>query len=81
MLKLDADFFGKIFINDTLSFNNLYDYMKCLYIIEPLKQCHVIILQKLIASILQKATFKLHDVCTYRSGDNKHMIIAEKNVM
>lgn len=57
--------------------------MKCLYIIEqlirsPLKQCHVIILQKLIASILHKATFKLHDICTNRSGDNKHMIIAEK---
>ena len=58
--------------------------MKCLYIIEqlirsPLRQCHVIILQKLIASILKKATFKLHDVFTYRSGDNTHnMIIADK---
>ncbi|XP_022298621.2 uncharacterized protein LOC111107632 [Crassostrea virginica] len=83
-VMLDIELFEEIYLRDASTRNiNLPTYIKYLSVVEqlirsPLRQCHVPMLQKLTATVLQKSAFVLHEMYTNTSGGNKHMYIADK---
>nr|XP_022298633.1 uncharacterized protein LOC111107641 [Crassostrea virginica] len=81
---LDSELFREIYLSDAVQQNiNLPTCIKYLSMVEqlirsPLRQCHVPMLQKLTATVLQKSAFVLHEMYTNTSGGNKQMYIADK---
>nr|XP_022296462.1 uncharacterized protein LOC111106191 [Crassostrea virginica] len=84
-VMLDKELFREIYLKDIVPPNNNVPStcIKYLSMVEqlirsPLRQCHVPMLQKLTATILQKSAFVLHDMYTDTSEGNKQMYIADK---
>nr|XP_022298638.1 uncharacterized protein LOC111107646 [Crassostrea virginica] len=83
-VMLDKELFMEIYTRDKVPPNsNLPTCIKYLSLVEqlirsPLRQCHVPMLQKLTATVLQTSAFVLHEMYTNTSGDNKQMYIADK---
>eukprot|EP00105_Crassostrea_gigas_P009475 XP_011424439.1 PREDICTED: uncharacterized protein LOC105326238 [Crassostrea gigas] len=83
-VEVDEDIFSEIYKNDSISkcTLNLNKCEKYLHTVEqllglPLTQYHIVMLQKLTATILQRTTLILHSMYTY-TGSNKQLYIVDK---
>eukprot|EP00105_Crassostrea_gigas_P042818 XP_019926966.1 PREDICTED: uncharacterized protein LOC105338230 [Crassostrea gigas] len=81
-VEVDKDIFGEIYANDVISKMDLHTCEICLHTVEqllglPLTQYHIVMLQKLTATILQRTAFILHNMYTY-TGSNKQLYIVDK---
>nr|XP_034333391.1 uncharacterized protein LOC117691418 [Crassostrea gigas] len=81
-VELDKEIFNEMFINDSIGPVDLRICRKYLYAVErsiglPLTQYHIVMLQKLTATILQRTAFILHSMYT-NTGYNKQLYIVNK---
>nr|XP_022329799.1 uncharacterized protein LOC111128479 [Crassostrea virginica] len=79
---IDAELFTEVFMNDSLTTENLDRCIELLYTIgrmigSPLTQYQVVMVQRLTATILQRTAFTLHNMYT-NTGLNKQMYIADR---
>ena len=77
------ELFHEIFKEDWLPFCDLNDCLDFLQVLEQLAmsnctQFQALMLQKLIASIIQTSAFTLHDIYINRSSVNKQMYVIDK---
>eukprot|EP00105_Crassostrea_gigas_P035048 XP_019919196.1 PREDICTED: uncharacterized protein LOC105319340 isoform X2 [Crassostrea gigas] len=81
-VEVDENIFGEVFENDSISTLDLHTCEKYLHTVEqllglPLTQYHIVMLQKLTATILQCTAFILHSMYTY-TGSHKQLYIVDK---
>ncbi|XP_052708191.1 uncharacterized protein LOC128183278 [Crassostrea angulata] len=81
-VEVDEDIFGEIYENDAISKMDLHTCEIYLHRVEqllglPLTQYHIVMLQKLTATILQCTAFMLHSMYT-NTGSNKQLFIVDK---
>nr|XP_034333414.1 uncharacterized protein LOC117680500 [Crassostrea gigas] len=81
-VEVDEDIFREIYENDAISTLDLHTCEIYLHTVEqllglPLTQYHIVMLQKLTATILQCTAFILHSMYTY-TGSNKQLYIVNK---
>eukprot|EP00105_Crassostrea_gigas_P003596 XP_011416501.2 PREDICTED: uncharacterized protein LOC105320313 isoform X1 [Crassostrea gigas] len=82
-VELDKDIFEEIYENDIIGTLDIHTCEKYLHAVEqllslPLTQYHIVMLQKLTASIFQhSALFILHNMYSY-TGSNKQLYIVDK---
>ncbi|XP_034333413.2 uncharacterized protein [Magallana gigas] len=81
-VDVDRDIFKEVYANDALSKWDLHRCEISLHTVEqllglPLTQYHIVTLQKLTATILQRTAFILHSMYTY-TGSNKQLYIVNK---
>ncbi|XP_052708198.1 uncharacterized protein LOC128183283 [Crassostrea angulata] len=81
-VEVDEEFFREICINDSIGELDLHMCKKYLHRVEqllglPLTQYHIVMLQKLTATILQCTAFILHSMYT-NTGSNKQLYIVDK---
>ncbi|XP_052708599.1 uncharacterized protein LOC128183566 [Crassostrea angulata] len=81
-VELDKDIFYEMFINDSKGTLDLRICRKDLHAVEqliglPLTQYHIVMLQKLTATILQCTAFMLHNLYN-NTGSNKQLYIVDK---
>uniref|UniRef100_A0A8W8JG74 Mab-21-like HhH/H2TH-like domain-containing protein n=1 Tax=Magallana gigas TaxID=29159 RepID=A0A8W8JG74_MAGGI len=81
-VEFDEDIFGEIEVKDSITTLDLHTCEKHLHMVEqlsglPLTQYHIVMLQKLTATILQHTAFILHSMYTYTCS-NKQLYIVNK---
>nr|XP_034333416.1 uncharacterized protein LOC117691425 [Crassostrea gigas] len=81
-VEVDEDIFSEINENDSISILDLHLCEKYLHTVEqllglPLTQYHIVTLQKLTATILQRTACILHSMYT-NTGSNKQLYIVDK---
>nr|XP_034333390.1 uncharacterized protein LOC117691417 [Crassostrea gigas] len=81
-VELDTDIFHEMLINDTTGSVDLRIFRKYLHAVErslglPLTQYHIVMLQKLTATVMQYTAFMLHNLYT-NTGSNKQLYIVDK---
>nr|XP_034333417.1 uncharacterized protein LOC117691426 [Crassostrea gigas]XP_034333418.1 uncharacterized protein LOC117691426 [Crassostrea gigas] len=81
-VEVDENIFGEVYENDAISTLDLHTCEKYLHRIEqllglPLTQYHIVMLQTLTATILQRTAFILHSMYT-NTGSNKQLYIVDK---
>ncbi|XP_052708196.1 uncharacterized protein LOC128183281 [Crassostrea angulata] len=81
-VEVDENIFDEVYANDSIYTLDLHECEKNLHMVEqllglPLTQYHIVMLQKLTATILQRTAFTLHSMYT-NTGSNKQLYIVDK---